>query len=122
MAENRNHMPENIICPRKLFGYDLKELISKKTALGHQIIVCGDFNSDYDELTTWMQDMSLVDLIRSRHNRPPITYQRSARDAIDCILGSPSLLINNGGFLSFNRLLSDHRGIWLDIPKELMYG
>ena len=39
-------------CPRQLFGQDLKAAIEEKTTADHQLIVMGDFNSDYDSLTS----------------------------------------------------------------------
>ena len=122
MAENKNKIPHGIACPRQLYGYDLKQLIDEKTNLGHQLIVCGDFNCDYEELCQWMHSVSLCDLLESKHGRPPITYQRSARDPLDCFFGSPSLQISKGGHLSFGRLLGDHRALWIDIPNCLIYG
>ena len=90
--------------------------------MGHPLIVSGDFNSDYNSLTNWMQDIGLTDLVHSRHGKAPITYQRSRSDPIDRIFGSPSIKIRKDGFLSFGRLLSDHRGIWVDIPTEFLLG
>ena len=31
-------------------------------------------------------------------------------------------MILRGGYLSYSRLYSDHRGIWVDIHKSLLYG
>ena len=50
MSENKSKIPTNIICPRQLFGHDLKEMINKYTAAGHNVILQGDFNSDYENL------------------------------------------------------------------------
>ena len=122
MAENHADMPENITCPRQLYGHDLKILLENKAALGHQLVVSGDFNSDYTSLTSWMQELGLTDLMDSRHGKAPITYQRSRSDPIDRIFGSPTIKIKKGGFLSFGRLLSDHRGIYVDIPTEFLLG
>ena len=122
MAENHEVMPENITFPRQLYGHDLKDLLETKAALGHQLVVSGDFNSDYSSLTTWMQDIGLIDLIDSRHGKAPITYQRSSSDPIDRIFGSPTIKIKKGVFLAFGRLLSDHRGIYIDIPTEFLLG
>ena len=54
MAENKALIPLEITCPRQLYGIDLKLRIEEKAGLGHQIIVCGYFNSDYPELKAWM--------------------------------------------------------------------
>ena len=57
-----------------------------------------------------------------KHGKGPITYERSREDPIDRFFGSPLLKIVNGGFLSFGRLQSDHRGIWIDIPIHYIFG
>ena len=88
----------------------------------YQIVVCGYFNSSYEELSDWMIDSSLQDMIHSKHGKWPITYERSAYDPIGYIFGSPSLQIIKGRFLSFGRLHSDHRRIWMDVPDELILG
>ena len=50
MAENKADFPNNISCPQQLFGYDLKQFIEENMGLGHNLLVCGDFNSDYTKL------------------------------------------------------------------------
>ena len=82
----------------------------------------GDFNSEYSNLTRWMQDLGLVDLMNKKHGACPKTRIRSKDAPIYCIFGSANLAITKGGFLSFTKLLSDHRGVWVDIPKFLLYG
>ena len=121
MAENKDQLPDTN-CPRQLFGMDLKEVIGKKIEQGHQIILMGDFNSEYSELESWMLELGLQDLIGKKHGKGPKTYNRSKDAPIDCVFGSASLQISKGGFLSFGRLMSDHRGVWVDIPKFLLYG
>ena len=51
MSENKDKLPESIKCPRQLFGYDLSKAIEKYTDKGNQLIVCGDFNSQYEDLS-----------------------------------------------------------------------
>ena len=53
MATHKDNLPD-IDCPRQLFGYDLKIELESKQELGHNILVLGDFNSQYDTLCTWM--------------------------------------------------------------------
>ena len=89
---------------------------------GEQLIVCGDFNSEYVKLSEWFLDEGLRDMLVPRHGKCPITYQRSRQDPLDCIFGSPSMTIKKGGCLAFNNLISDHRGVWIDIPNELLLG
>ena len=95
----------------QLYGEDLKKLIDEKTSKGHQLLVCWDFNSDYKQLSNWMQQQSLVDIFATKHDKRPIIYQRLTVDPLDYIFESLSLKIKNGGYLAFGRLLSDHRGI-----------
>ena len=56
-------IPNNIICPRILFGHDLRKAIEKYISQGHQMIVCGDFNSEYDGLTEWFLSEGLQIII-----------------------------------------------------------
>ena len=121
IAEHTNILPETS-CPRQLFGLDLQQAVEEKVNLGHNVILMGDFNSDYNKLTTWMSELGLIDLIAHKHGHCPKTHMRSRDAPIDCIFGSSNLGICNGGFLAFHKLISDHRAIWIDIPKELLYG
>ena len=66
-----------------------------------------------------MLDLGLVDIFDKKHGRGSKIYNRSKDDPIDCIFGSTILKISKGRFLSFGRLLSDYRGVWVDIPKYL---
>ena len=122
IAENKNIIPDDINCPRQLFGNDLRKVIRKQMDKGEQLIVCGDFNSEYDTLSQWFIQEGLRDLIGAKHGKSPITYQRSRNDPIDCVFGTPSVTIKNGGCLAFTKLMSDHRGIWFDIPNEILLG
>ena len=54
MSKNVDNMPKGIIYPRQLFGHDLKELTESKILDGHQLIINGIFNSEYEELSEWM--------------------------------------------------------------------
>ena len=112
MAEHKDELPD-INCPRQLFGFDLRRKIEEKLDLGHNVIVMGDFNAEYKKLVEWMGSLGLVDLIAQRHDDCPRTHLRSKNEPIDCIFGSASFSIGQGRFLSFNKLLSDHRGVWL---------
>ena len=121
MKENKSSIPDTH-CPRQLFGLDLKAALEDKMEKGHNILVMGDFNSEHSNLKKWMQELGLSDLIEQRHGTCPKTYIRSKDSPIDCIFGSPQFTITRGGYLSFTKLLSNHRGIWVDIPKFLLYG
>ena len=91
----------------QLFRYNLKEFISKKFSMGHQLMISGDFNSEYDELSNWFLGKGLKDVMAEQHGKSPITYQRLAIDPIDCLFASPSLCIKKVGCLGFNRLISN---------------
>ena len=60
-------------------------------------------------------------MISQKHGTCPKTNDRSKDSPVDCIFGSVSLKISKGGFLSFGRLLSDNRDVWMYIPKFLLY-
>ena len=122
MAQHREDIPPNIQCPRQLFGHDLAHTITQLQQSGHQIIVMGDFNSEYIKLKEWMMDKGLIDLIAAKHGPCPRTCKRSSNQPIDCIFSSPQLSATESGFLSFSALASDHRALWVDIPKELLLG
>ena len=66
--------------------------------------------------------LSLVDILGKNHGKSSIAYQKSVDNPIDCIFGSPLLRIRHGGCLVFDRLLSNHWGIWMDIQNEPIYG
>ena len=83
ISENESALPENIICPQQLFGYDLRTLLKSLTEQGHQLIVCADFNSEYSDLSSWMLDIALTDILLSRHGPDPKTYNRSQNKPID---------------------------------------
>ena len=111
-------------CPRKLFGHDLKKFIQDQQEKGHQILVMGDFNSEYSQLRTWMADLALLDIIGKKHgvDDVPRTHTRSKDSPIDAMFASAHLACSLGGFLSFGKLSGDHRGLWFDIPKALFIG
>ena len=60
----------NITCPRQLFGHDLKEMVTKFTSAGHNIIIQGDFNSEYEQLSKWMSELGLIDLVNKTWTVP----------------------------------------------------
>ena len=83
----------------------------------------GDFNSCYADLSTWMKELGLHEVIERRHEVLTQTHKRGQHyTPIDCIFGSAHFSILQGGYLAYSRLHSDHRGIWVDIHKSLIYG
>ena len=122
MANHRSIIPSSIICPRQLFGHDLSELLQDLTNKGHQIILMGDFNTHYAKLCDWMKEFGLVDTIARQHGPCPVTYNRSNSKPLDSIFTSPKISPTLSGYLSFGRLAGDLRGVWIDVPKILLYG
>ena len=118
-------IPESIVCPRQLFGHDLHKFVEGRIEEGHQIILMGDFNSEYSVLREWMLGLGLLDIIGKKHGyeQAPRTHTRSKNSPIDCIFVSAQISCALGGFLSFRKLDSDHhRGLWVDIPKMILLG
>ena len=92
MLQHANNMPQHIDCPRDLFWQHLKAFLTEELGKGNQLIVAGDFNSDYSKVTVWMLNIGLHDLISEQHEKCPITYNRSHKDPLDGIFGSEFLL------------------------------
>lgn len=118
-------MRNNIhVCPRTQFWEDLKLYIDHCQAKQENIILMGDWNSNHMDTTEWMSNFGLVDIIHSRHHQddPPITCSCSSNGPIDGIFVSQSLRCSRGGYLSFDYMEVDHRGLWCDIPIELLLG
>jgi len=112
------------ICPRIQFWTDLKVFINKCQNDNEKVIVMGDWNSDYADVTRWMDSLNLEDLIYKRHSeeQPPPTCVRSSTSPLDAIFAPNNMTCWRGGFLSFDYLESDHRGLWCDIPIEMILG
>ena len=91
MAENKTKYPLDITCPRQLYGFDLKNFIQEKSNEGHQILIMGDFNSQYCELIKWMNSHGCIDILNNKYGTCPITYQRSFKDPLDCFFGDPAM-------------------------------
>lgn len=83
----------------------------------------GDWNLDYKEVVHWMSMFGLIDVIVNRHHgSPPPTCTRLSNQPIDAIFAPESFRCWRGGYLSFEYLEGDHRGIWCDIPVEFLLG
>ena len=123
MSDNPDLIPDGIECPRQLFGHDLKLLIEQLQDADHQLVLMGDWNSEYSDMADWMLDLGLVNVLKERYGEVgPRTCVKSKNSPIDCIFASAQIAIRNGGLLSFGRLDSDHRALWIDVPKFLLYG
>ena len=60
MSENESEILECMTCPKQLFGHDLKNFLETRTEQRDRLIVCGDFNSNYSDLSNWMLEMVLT--------------------------------------------------------------
>lgn len=111
-------------CPRKQFWKDLKDFLVKCQQNNEQVIIMGDWNSDYYEVTQWMREVGLQDIIQQRpfQQNPPPTCRRSRASPIDAIFAPEHYKCWRGGYLAFDYLEGDHRGIWCDIPIEFLLG
>lgn len=91
----------NYTCPRKQFWIDLQSYIEQCQNANEQLIVMGDWNSDYDQLLIWMQQFGLHDIIQSRHGpqTPPPTCHRSSGGPIDAIFATNTIPCWRGGIL-----------------------
>ena len=122
MASNPDKFPDDITCPRDLFGHDLKALVESLQEEGHQVIINGDFNAEYDFLEQWMLDLGLVDLIKKRNGtKGPLTCTKSKDSPINAIFGTHNLAGTYSGIMAFGRMDSDHRVLWIDIPFILLF-
>ena len=89
---------------------------------GHNLIIQGGFNYNYKDLHKRMLKLGINDIIAKQHGKGPTTYNRSSDSPIDHIFCTANLTITNGGFLANGKLLSDHRGLWVDIPNHMLFG
>lgn len=109
------------VCPRTQFWSDLKTFITSCKDNNEHVIVMGDWNSTYNEVVRWMDEMGMKDLIVDRHKgEPPPTCKKSREHPIDAIFGPASFTSWRGGYLAFDYLEGDHRGLWCDIPVEFI--
>jgi hypothetical protein len=112
------------VCHRKQFWEDLKHYIKQCQDNNEHVIIMRDWNSKYTEVVRWMQRLGMIDIIHKRHNTtaPPPTCTRSTTGPIDAIFVPNHFTCWRGGYLAFDYLEGDHRGIWCDIPVEFILG
>jgi hypothetical protein len=110
-------------CPREKFWEDLATFITTCQNKKENVIIMGDWNSEYAKVIQWMAKFGLKDIIHSRHTTdPPPTCNKSQSSPIDIIFAPTQFTCWRGGFLSFDYLEGDHRGLWCDIPAEYLLG
>ncbi len=119
--------------PRKQFIKDLITFIDQKQSLKHEIILNLDANEALGEesqgIAKLMWECNLIDL----HDIPKMepeqqlqdTYQRGKKQWIDFILGTPwnQMCVQWWGTLEYNdSIMSDHRGQYVNLDTELLFG
>jgi len=105
------------------FWNDLEQSVTRAIDLGDNIILMGDWNTEFSEVRTWMESLGLVKLICEKHGYdPPAMQQRSKDSPIEAIFGTSNFRASKAGYLEFGHLLSDHRGLFLDIPIVAICG
>jgi hypothetical protein len=108
-------------CPRQRFTEDLLVCLQEWVDAGDQIVLLMDANEDVreGELADKLAEVGLTDLIMGRHGREgPPTFQLGSHP-IDGIFGTVGLQGCKCGYL---QSMSDHLGLWIDIPYDLAFG
>ena len=79
--DNFDDIPEGIIEPRTLFWLELGQLIDDFHSKGLNVILMGDFNSEFEQVCGWMVEHGLVEGICEMHgyHTAPRTQQRSKK-------------------------------------------
>lgn len=125
------YFAESSIDPRSQFLTDLADQICAWQDQGEQIILTGDMNTG--ELTSekrldrfwehFLHRTGLVDAHKQHLQRSwlPNTHNRG-KVQIDYIFISPSIKVKRAGFLPFEKIPSDHRGVWVDIDTPSITG
>ena len=113
--------------PRDAFLEDLAEAIHAWTALGDQLIVCGDINEDVlsTPITDFFTGLGLRNLIFSRHDSaqaPATCYRNQSGISIDGVWASPTLDLVRGGYLERGDFPGDHRPIWFEVSHVQAFG
>jgi len=113
-------------CPRARFMVELLVEIKEWKAAGEQLMILGDFNDDTSQVAfkRRFQELGLVDALAHLHGQPTWPTHNRGSNPIDAMYISPELLQGaTGGYLGFDKgLLSNHRGMWLDLQLEVVFG
>ena len=116
--------------PRKYFRKDLTRFLQTLQDKGDDLILLGDFNevlgSDPSGMSKLCRDLVLSDVMQMRHetSNAPSTYARRTK-RLDYMLMSErcAVSIRKCGYQPFNhRMYSDHRGMFVDMDMELLFG
>ena len=112
--------------PRDIMLTELCEAIQKWQDEGDSIILLMDANEDVsnEDITAKFQILGMKEAILDRHKarqglQP--TYNRG-RVPIDGIFVSDNIEVEAAGYLPFGESPSDHRGLWVQIKEESIFG
>ena len=112
--------------PKDIMLDELCGEITKWQEEGDRIILMMDVNEhvDNDNISTTFENMGLTEAIIGRHQEDAgyqATFNRG-RDPIDGIFVSQELHIQSAGYLPFGESPSDHRGLWIKLKEEDVFG
>ena len=92
-------------CPRRQFWMDLKKFLKEALDDCDQIVAMGGWNSRKQEVDKWFEDLHMMEAIRELHNgESPVRYKRSAKEYIDCIYTTSTIVGVQGTYLWFHKL------------------
>jgi hypothetical protein len=107
--------------PRDLFTEDLCAALKSWQEVGDQIVLILDANENVTKgkFVERLRSVGIFETITLRHgSEGPATFQEGS-EPIDGIFISPTLLHCRSGYI---RGVSDHLGLWVDIPFEIALG
>jgi len=112
--------------PWDSFWKDISKEIRDTQSDGDLILVLANINKDVQGTMTQehLRKLGLVEAVTKLHmSKPPPTHQWG-QVPIDGIFITPILMDQiRGGYMAFNEGMgSDHRGIWIDIPGQHLFG
>ena len=119
------HNPTDNLDVRAFFWNDLETSVRQRIDDGDQIILTGDFNSEFKEVREWMLELGFVEGICEKHGydaAPTRINGQKILQLMEYLLALTHLRASAAGYLSFGKLMGDHRGLWMDLPVELLIG
>ena len=116
--------------PKELLLQDLTSFVEQKQELGHQIIICGDFNEVFHSKSNSIElasTLGLVDILHEHIGHQNFsTHQRNlSNQRIDYSLVSPAISesLQRAGYLPFGmHYKGDHRGFFMDFNTNTLLG
>ena len=124
----REKFPNITDDPLCTFDKDLEALIQSKLNKDHQIIVMGDFNQDVSTNHTKSRTKRMLDklgireVILEKYGSAAPSTHINGQHPIDGIFATNTIHIRQGGYLPGNIHVSDHRTLWIDVPKSTILG